>query len=77
MCFVSKRYEDVEMGWLSEMVKLYYSGHEVKKIEGVGILVRDDCCITIIQINYISSRMMSLFCKIDGNSSFFVLVIII
>ena len=46
--------------------KLYYSGHEVKKIEGVGILVRDDCCITIIQINYISSRMMSLFCKIDG-----------
>ena len=45
------------LGSLGRRFKLWWSG-EKDKIGGVGILVREDLCMNVVEINKISDRVM-------------------
>ena len=45
------------VGSLDRRFKLWWSGNE-DKIGGVGILVREDLCMNVVEINRISDRVM-------------------
>ena len=51
------------VGSSGKRFKLWWSGNE-DKIGGVGILVREDLCMNVMEINRISDRVMLVVMKI-------------